>query len=51
MIHRMGFETGISIEGIMETARWLEGVLEAQMPAMVTRAGLFPPNKVNDGAN
>ena len=43
MIHRMGFETGISIEGIMETARWLEGPLETQMPAMVTRAGIFPP--------
>ena len=42
MIHRMGFETGISIEGIMETARWLEGPLETQMPSMVTRAGLFP---------
>jgi len=51
MIHRMGFETGISIEGIMETARWLEGPLETQMPAMVTRAGLFPSNAVNDGAN
>jgi hydroxymethylglutaryl-CoA lyase len=42
MINRMGFETGISIEGIMETARWLEGPLETQMPSMVTRAGLFP---------
>ena len=51
MIHRMGFETGISIEGIMETARWLEGPLETQMPAMVTRAGLFPSNAVHDDAN
>ena len=51
MIHRMGFETGISIEGIMETARWLEGPLETQMPAMVTRAGLFPSNAEHDGAN
>ena len=51
MIHRMGFETGISIEGIMETARWLEGPLETQMPAMVTRAGLFPSNTVHDSAN
>ena len=51
MIHRMGFETGISIEGVMETARWLEGSLEIQMPAMVTRAGLFPSNAVHEGAN
>lgn len=42
MIQRMGLDTGISIEGIMETARWLEGPLETQTPAMVTRAGLFP---------
>ena len=42
MIQRMGMDTGISIEGIMETARWLEGQLESQIPAMVTRAGLFP---------
>ena len=42
MIHRMGLETGISIEGIMETTRWLEGSLEIQTPAMVTKAGLFP---------
>jgi hydroxymethylglutaryl-CoA lyase len=51
MINRMGIETGISIEGIMEITRWLEGSLEAQMPAMVTRAGLFPSNAVHDRAN
>ncbi len=51
MIHRMGFETGISIEGIMETARWLEGPLQTQMPAMVTRAGLFPPENIRDHAS
>lgn len=43
MINRMGIETGISIERIMETTRWLEVPLETQMPAMVTRAGIFPP--------
>jgi len=42
MIQRMGLEIGISIEGIMETSRWLEDQLESQVPAMVTRAGLFP---------
>ena len=42
MIQRMGFETGVDIGGIMETARWLEGPLGAAMPAMVTRAGVFP---------
>ncbi len=42
MIHRMGFETGVDIGKIIETARWLEGPLGASMPAMVTRAGVFP---------
>jgi len=51
MIQRRGMDTGISIEGSMETARWLEGPLQTQMPAMVTRAGLFPSNAVHDGAN
>jgi hydroxymethylglutaryl-CoA lyase len=42
MIHRMGYETGVDIGKIMETARWLEGPLGSAMPAMVTRAGVFP---------
>lgn len=42
MIHRMGFETGVDIGRIIATARWLEGPLGTPMPAMVTRAGVFP---------
>ena len=42
MLDRMGFETGISIEKVIETAKWLEGPLGATMPAMVSKAGLFP---------
>ena len=44
MLERMGFETGISIDKIIETAKWLEGPLGSQMPAMVSRAGVFPPS-------
>lgn len=44
MLSRMGLETGVDVEKIIETALWLEGPLEAAMPAMVTRAGLFPKN-------
>ena len=43
MLDRMGFETGVSIDKVIETAKWLEGPLGAAMPAMVSRAGLFPP--------
>ena len=42
MINRMGLKTGIDITKIIATAKWLEGPLQTTMPAMVTRAGLFP---------
>jgi len=43
MIQRMGFETGIDIDRIIDAAKWLEGPLGTEMPAMVSRAGVFPP--------
>ncbi|MFT4561523.1 MAG: hydroxymethylglutaryl-CoA lyase [Gammaproteobacteria bacterium] len=42
MLGRMGMETGISIDKIIETAKWLEKPLGSTMPAMVSRAGVFP---------
>ncbi len=42
MIQRMGLQTDVDIEEIMACTRWLEGPLQAQMPAMLTRAGVFP---------
>ncbi|MGR9089088.1 MAG: hydroxymethylglutaryl-CoA lyase [Gammaproteobacteria bacterium] len=43
LLHRTGFETGIDIGKIIATAKWLEGPLGTAMPAMVSRAGVFPP--------
>ncbi|HEY7841747.1 MAG TPA: hydroxymethylglutaryl-CoA lyase [Gammaproteobacteria bacterium] len=48
MIGRMRLETGIDIGKVIETARWMEGPLGTKMPAMLTRAGVFPPRA---GAN
>jgi len=42
MIQRMGLHTGVDIDEIMACTRWLEGPLQAKMPAMLTRAGVFP---------
>ena len=42
MLERMGYETGIDIERIISTSLWLEGPLRAVVPAMVTKAGIFP---------
>lgn len=43
LLERMGYATGVDIAGIIATAKWLEGPLGTPMPAMVSRAGLFPP--------
>jgi hydroxymethylglutaryl-CoA lyase/(R)-citramalyl-CoA lyase len=42
MLHGMGVATGIDLEDLMETSRWLAGELGKELPAMVTRAGDFP---------
>jgi len=42
MIQRMGLHTGGDIDEIIACTRWLEGPLQAKMPAMLTRAGVFP---------
>ncbi len=42
MLERMGYETGVSLEAIIETGHWLEGPLGTSMPAMVSKAGGFP---------
>ncbi len=43
MLNRMGIETGVDVEGLIETAKWLEGRLGRAVPAMLGRAGNFPP--------
>lgn len=42
LLHGMGVPTGIDLEALMETSRWLAGQLGKELPAMVTRAGDFP---------
>ena len=43
MIHRMGFETSIGINRIIDTAKWLKSPLGASMPAMLPEPGCFLP--------
>lgn len=43
MLDRLGVETGIDIEALIETALWIETRLGRKVPAMVSRAGNFPP--------
>ncbi len=42
MLERAGISTGLDLEKLIETHRWLTGVMNKQLPAMVGRAGGFP---------
>jgi hydroxymethylglutaryl-CoA lyase len=43
MLERMRIPTGVSLARVIETAKWLEPHLGHAVPALVTRAGVFPP--------
>lgn len=43
MLNRMGIETGLDIDRLIETAHWIGRELEISPPGMLQRAGTFPP--------
>jgi len=42
MLNRSGIETGVSLEKIINTSKWLEQELGRGVPAMLPKAGVFP---------
>jgi hydroxymethylglutaryl-CoA lyase len=42
-LHRSGVRTGASLDALTEAAAWLQGPLGAPVPALLGRAGPFPP--------
>ncbi len=42
MLDRAGFTTGVDLDELIETANWLERQLGHAIPAMVSKAGVFP---------
>ncbi|HLG87185.1 MAG TPA: hydroxymethylglutaryl-CoA lyase [Alphaproteobacteria bacterium] len=50
MLHHMGIETGVSLAGAIETARWLEEQLGRPVPGLVSKAGDFPAEPARDAA-
>ena len=44
MLERAGYETGLDLDRLVETATWLETVLGHPVPSRVKRAGAFPPS-------
>lgn len=43
LLHGQGVETGIELEALIETARWLESQLGRELEGQVYRAGTFAP--------
>ena len=42
MLARMGIRTGVDLEALIATGRWLEGVLGRAVPGALVKAGAFP---------
>jgi hydroxymethylglutaryl-CoA lyase len=42
MLHRSGFDTGVNLDGAIETGKWLQEQLGRAVPGMLVKAGNFP---------
>ena len=42
MLERMGIETGLNLEALIESSRWIQGEMGRPAPGMVVKAGPFP---------
>ena len=46
-LHRSGIHTGVDTDLVTETAEWLGGLLDKEPPALLGRAGPFPPSALS----
>jgi hydroxymethylglutaryl-CoA lyase len=42
MLERSGYQTGLDLESLIVSVRWLGGVMGHDVPGMLSRAGVFP---------
>ncbi len=42
LLHRSGYRTGLDLERLIASARWLAGAMGRDVPGMLSRAGSFP---------
>jgi hydroxymethylglutaryl-CoA lyase len=42
MLHRSGYQTGLDLDRLIGSARWLAGAMGRDIPGMLSRAGAFP---------
>jgi hydroxymethylglutaryl-CoA lyase len=45
MLERMGIDTGLSVPALISVSKWLESQLGRDVPALLGRAGVFPPRE------
>ena len=45
VLERMGMDTGLSVPALIEVSHWLEAQLGRGVPALLGRAGVFPPRE------
>lgn len=50
MMSRAGYDSGVDLDQVIETARWLQDVRGKPVPGMVTRAGGFPKKQIPTAA-
>jgi hydroxymethylglutaryl-CoA lyase len=50
LLHRSGVATGIDLDAMIGTGQWLSNVMGRPLPAMLSRAGNFPPSPAQSGA-
>jgi hydroxymethylglutaryl-CoA lyase len=49
LLQRSGIETGVSIGGVVETAKWLQEQIGRPLPGMLMKAGNFPRPVMQSG--
>jgi hydroxymethylglutaryl-CoA lyase len=42
MLDRMGVDTGVALEPLIETSRWVQEQLGRPVPGMLVKSGTFP---------
>jgi hypothetical protein len=42
MLERSGYRTGLDLDQLIASARWLAGAMGRDIPGMLSRAGTFP---------
>jgi hydroxymethylglutaryl-CoA lyase len=44
MLQRSGYQTGLDVDRLIASARWLGAAMGRDVPGMLSRAGTFPKN-------